>query len=286
MAAASDHKIKILHPVSSAELAGTERALLMLIDGGARERFRHVVALPERGPLLEQLEKRNAEFIIIERGGFSPSYHARLAAAMLRLRPHILHVHYSRIDAITARALGVKVVGRKNLTREAHHRTASRLPLFDRLAEMSVQAIITPSEFTRNDYIERGLARPERIFTIYNGIDPASFKGPFDKAAELEEFGLSPGALLITAVGRLVPLKGLADVVSAMPEISGQFPNAKLLLVDDGHPRKLRDRNPRKNRPARARALARRNRRGRATGPVGCRSHRVHLLKRPRARRR
>ena len=43
-------RIRVLHVVSSADLAGGERALLMLLDGSDTARFEHTVALTSDGP--------------------------------------------------------------------------------------------------------------------------------------------------------------------------------------------------------------------------------------------
>jgi glycosyltransferase involved in cell wall biosynthesis len=153
---------------------------------------------------------------------------------MLKLRPHVLHIHASRFHSIPARILGIKTIERKNLTRETFHNTPSRNPLFDRIGNSFIQMTITPSEYLRNYYIERGLAKPGRIAVVYNGIEAGNCYEQCDCDAALGELGLGAGAAAICAVGRLVPLKGFNDLIAAMPLIAVKHPAARLLLIGDG----------------------------------------------------
>ena len=227
-------RIRVLHIMSGAELAGTERALLMLVDGLDPARFEHAVALPERGPLEAEISRRNVTCEVVERGISGAGYHLRLAGLMLSLRPHIVHIHDSRLDALPARLMGAKVVTRKNLTRDPEHNALTANPALDRLAERLAHMTIVPSEFLRRYYLDRGLVDPHRIVTIYNGMDLAPFDAPPEREAVLNRLDLPDDALPVCCVGRLIPLKGLDDVINALPRILEHTPQARLVLVGDG----------------------------------------------------
>jgi glycosyltransferase involved in cell wall biosynthesis len=91
-----------------------------------------------------------------------------------------------------------------------------------------------------NETIERRLRQlqwlpPDRCSVVYPGIDPSLWQraGEAETAALRRELGLE-GKQVVTAVGRLRPIKGLAYLVQAMPEIVSSCPDARLLLVGHG----------------------------------------------------
>lgn len=68
---------------------------------------------------------------------------------------------------------------------------------------------------------------------IPNGIDLAKFRnGKGEKIRR--EFGINPKARLLLFIGRLVGVKGIEYLISAMPGILSKFPDTKLLIAGDG----------------------------------------------------
>jgi len=229
-----DSNRRVMHVVSSAELAGTERALLMLLQSADRAAFDHCVALPRHGPLSRALDALNAPCHIIAHPRCGPAYYLAFAQLLRRVRPALLHLHAERLHAAPARLLGIPVVERKNLTREPDHKTPSRSPVFDKFANRVVDMTIVPSEFLRRYYLDRGLTTRDRIFTIYNGIDTAPFDAPWDMDAARAALGLADSDIPVCAVGRLVPLKGVEDIINALPRVLEHEPAVKLVLIGDG----------------------------------------------------
>lgn len=78
-------------------------------------------------------------------------------------------------------------------------------------------------------------ARPADTEVIPYGVDVAAFR-PDPAAAELTRaaLGLSPGAPLVLALGRLVYKKGFGFLVDAMPRVLARRPDAKLVIAGYG----------------------------------------------------
>lgn len=76
-------------------------------------------------------------------------------------------------------------------------------------------------------------ADPARIRTIPNGCDAAIFH-PQPRAEARAALGLDADAELIVYVGRLVPEKGLRELLDAAAELTPQRPRLQLALVGDG----------------------------------------------------
>ena len=94
------------------------------------------------------------------------------------------------------------------------------------------QILVTVSEKTRRISLAEGV-KAERISVIQNGITPV----PFEGGSRLEvrtAAGIGPDDLFLLSVGRLVDAKAHDILVSAMPTVLKEFPNAKVGICGDG----------------------------------------------------
>lgn len=94
--------------------------------------------------------------------------------------------------------------------------------------------LIAVSEAIRRELLLRG-ARPERVTTILNGIDPRAFRrdparGPAVRAA----LGLSDDDIVLGAVGRLEPQKRFDRLLEVFVELRRECPRLRLVLVGEG----------------------------------------------------
>lgn len=76
-------------------------------------------------------------------------------------------------------------------------------------------------------------ADPARIRAIPNGCDASIFH-PQDRAAARAALGLDADAELVVYVGRLVPEKGLRELLDATATLAASRPRLQLALVGDG----------------------------------------------------
>jgi len=76
-------------------------------------------------------------------------------------------------------------------------------------------------------------ADPARIRAIPNGCDASIFH-PQDRAAARAALGLDADAELVVYVGRLVPEKGLRELLEATAALASSRPRLQLALVGDG----------------------------------------------------
>ena len=72
-----------------------------------------------------------------------------------------------------------------------------------------------------------------KIFLVVNGIEARFFRSPRCKEEIRKSLGLKPGEI-IGSVGRLSDVKGHAYLISAMPLILRNFPQAQLLISGEG----------------------------------------------------
>ena len=167
-------------------------------------------------------------------GGDIALHHAvRFALQLRRFRPDVLVVGTFRklwLASIAARIAGVPVVARIGLSSDVPRSAKYRL-VFRHL----VARVITNAEDVRREY-ERRLpgAPPPVLETIHKGIDVRTLTSKQTGRGRGEirdELGVSPGAVLIGGVGRLVSQKRfdrLIEAVAGLPE------GSELLLVGEG----------------------------------------------------
>lgn len=88
--------------------------------------------------------------------------------------------------------------------------------------------VVTPSESSRDDIIERLGLRPDRVQVVHNGIGSRFVPGPDPSTPRPHE---------ILAVGRLVPVKRFDMLVRAAAEAKKTVPDLRLTIVGDGYER-------------------------------------------------
>jgi glycosyltransferase involved in cell wall biosynthesis len=92
--------------------------------------------------------------------------------------------------------------------------------------------VLTVSHELRERALELG-ASAERSKAILNGCDTSIFR-PMDRASARLRLGMDPNARSIMFVGRLVPLKGLRELLEALPRVAARFPEIEFTCIGEG----------------------------------------------------
>jgi glycosyltransferase involved in cell wall biosynthesis len=105
---------------------------------------------------------------------------------------------------------------------------------FHRWLYQHVSLVIAISEVIRKNIIETCPINPDRIVTVYDGVDLERFDcGRVDRRAVRGELGLKEREIVIGMVGRFSPGKGHEEFLAAAHSIHRQFPEVKFLIVGD-----------------------------------------------------
>jgi glycogen(starch) synthase len=101
--------------------------------------------------------------------------------------------------------------------------------------------IITVSEVMREDLVRHGWPAP-KISVVWNGVDPEKYDPSQVKPQEISEVkqrhGVPQDGNMILFIGRLTWVKGVTNLVQAMPSIVKDFPKAKLVILGKGEEQK------------------------------------------------
>lgn len=108
----------------------------------------------------------------------------------------------------------------------------------ERYAARQCHLILSVADAMTQQFLARGIGRPEQYETVYSGMEVARYLEPRD-ASETREamrrsLGFSEGDFVIGTVARLAEHKGHDDILDACGEDLRANPSWKLLWVGDG----------------------------------------------------
>lgn len=114
----------------------------------------------------------------------------------------------------------------------AHSVPMSGNPMIGSDLDKKADKIIAVSDFIKNHLARSGLNGKAK--RIYHGVDTTKFT---DKGLNIKirrDLGLSLKDRVIVCVARLEPEKGIAQLISALPQIKQSIPKAKLVFIGGG----------------------------------------------------
>jgi len=97
-------------------------------------------------------------------------------------------------------------------------------------------AFIVVTDKVGNELIKTGIAEKNKIHRIYNGINPDDYAIINESAREefREKLNIKNGDIIIGTLSRLVPDKGLEDLIHAFALTHISNPETKLIIAGDG----------------------------------------------------
>jgi glycosyltransferase involved in cell wall biosynthesis len=156
----------------------------------------------------------------------------KIAQILRRKQAHILHMHTAH--AITLGSLAGKIARVPGLIISRRIHFPLRSPFLSRFKyQWGIDKIIAVSQEVKNQLIRDGIAE-DKIAVVHSGVDLSQFNPdvPFNQIRQ--ELAFSQNIPLVGIIGHLVPEKGQALVIQAVPEILKEVPEARFLLVGDG----------------------------------------------------
>ena len=220
----------ILFVHQSAEMYGSDKMLLSLVDGLDRSRFRAIVLLPSDGPLRDELSVRGitthvVPVVKVSRASLSPRGLLQLPFEIMRslkaisrlVRPEEVSVVHSNTLAVLSGAFWTRRYRIPHLWHVhemiVHPRIAKRLfPLFLRLW---ADRVVSNSLATEKLLLEVVPVLKPRLETIWNGMDRIAPVNPGAAYEFRKSLSLQPGEQLVVLMGRINRLKGQNLLVDA-----------------------------------------------------------------------
>lgn len=103
--------------------------------------------------------------------------------------------------------------------------------IFDKFILSKYDKILVVSSHIKKKVIENFKVPSEKVVVVHNGVDTNLFKYDYQGAREIrQKLGFTSNHLILF-VGRIVPQKGLIELIESLPDILVSVPDAKLIIV-------------------------------------------------------
>ncbi|MDH7564203.1 MAG: glycosyltransferase family 4 protein [Candidatus Bathyarchaeota archaeon] len=100
-----------------------------------------------------------------------------------------------------------------------------------------VDRIVTVSHAMQEDLARHGWPK-SKISVVWNGVDPERYNPEKCDAKKVkavrERYGIKPDEKMILFLGRLTWVKGITNLVQAMPTVLQEYPKTKLVILGKG----------------------------------------------------
>jgi len=230
--------VRVAQLVTELDPGGAERVVYELATGLDRRRFEQVVISlqPATGEFASELSRAGVRVLSVGmRSKLDVFARARLARILREEAVQLLHthmIHASYLGRRAARSAGVRAV--ISTVHVVERRWRPWHYWADRLTSHLVDVEVCVSEAVRRQTLRRAGLPPEKVRVILNGVDPARFRGPFDRAATRRSLGVPENSKLLVSLGRLRWQKGHDVAVRALAILLRDDPGIRLAVVGDG----------------------------------------------------
>lgn len=230
----------VLHLIETRETGGAENMLIRLIDHLPTDRYRSIVGLPGDGWLNRQFLARGIETVLFPLERSVDLAWIRHARRLIRTRRvALIHAHefamnsYGALMSYLTGVPGIATVhGRGYYAARLRRRLVYRF-----VARRSTMVAV--SEDIRRLLIGTVGVRPDRVRTIWNGVELDRFRLDPERAAQLREqvraeWGVGPDQPVVGTVGNLDPVKGHAYLIDAAAPVCRAYPTAMFVIAGHG----------------------------------------------------
>ena len=223
----------ILHINSAHTWRGGEQQTLWLCQGLLRRGHKIFLACQPGSDLHQKGEATGiAVCPVVMRGEWDIWAVRELIGLIRQHSVEIVHFHTAHAHALGLLAAQLAKVPIRVLTRRVDFHI-HRHPLNRWKYGSGLTAIIAISEGIRDVLIQDGLA-PERVTTVYSGIDLQRIENVGNGSYVRDEFDISEDTLLIGIVGALAPHKDHRNFLEAAAIVKQSVPDVRFLIVGDG----------------------------------------------------
>ncbi len=219
------------------EIGGAERELLVMLERLPQYGYRPVVACPDGGPLAPELARRGIETRtaplppwrkLFAYPGRAAAVHA-LRDVIASVQPALIHVNDIWWVPQTLRA----VTGLPAVPIVAHVRQEIEPPKVMRY-QLERADLVFPVSRQIQRSLEAGGVRPERLRTLYSGLDMVCVKDQDSGLDARRRLGIPAEAVLLGTVANLFERKGYEVMLRALPMIVKTSPAVHYLMVGRG----------------------------------------------------
>src|SRR5262245_3867353 len=195
-------------------------------------------------PLRDQLTASGVEVHALPDRGHGPMGAARrfrtLVQTFQRYPGCVVHMHFTGYRGGDLVVLAARLGGASKIVRSVHLPPVPPITRIDRAGitwrDRLLSRVICVSGPTRQAHLDDLGRDPDKCVVVHNGIDLVRFSPRVDGDGVRAELGLAEGTPLVGTVSRLgEERKGVRYFVEAAALVARGHPEARFLIVGDGH---------------------------------------------------
>ena len=228
-----DKKIKIAYIISSAEIGGTEKMLLLMLENINRYVFEQpvVFAIKGKGKFTEELKKKNIKTYVYNFKE-KPFVFFLFLQTLKKESPDIIH-SFLFAGNITGRISGyllktpLVISSQRSIDawRKWYHW------IIDGLTSAWADLIISNSFSGKDVLVKKAHINPHKIIVIPNGISSVKLQCNVSR----ESLGLKDSEIVVGTVGNLKKAKGHIYLIRAAEIVLKQFPHTTFIITGEGN---------------------------------------------------
>jgi glycosyltransferase involved in cell wall biosynthesis/MFS family permease len=225
-------KMNILQVVSSPAGGGRELDAVPLSKKLIQRGHNAIILCKKDSPVDIKAKQNNIPTLYTKMNWyFNPIEIIKIAFILRKYKIDVIHCHWTR-DLLNL-IIASKLVKRIPIVLTKHvYSTISKKDIFHKLVFNNVNCVIAICNLVKQNLIDTTPVKPQKIVTIYNGIDienewvPSKYFGKVKK-----EFNIKEDQILIGMVGRINEGKGQHILIEAIPKIISKIPSAMFLFA-------------------------------------------------------
>ena len=232
--------MRIIHMISGGDVGGAKTHVLSLLDGLNKTEDVHLICFTE-GEFAQEARRLGIPTTVLCDGSLF-SVRRRILAMIRHDGYQVIHCHGARANMmgmLLRRRAAIPVISTIHSDYRLDYMgrpfAALTYGTINRLSLRRLDAWIGVSDGMSQLMISRGFD-PQRIFTLYNGIDFTLRQDFPPREAYLRELGvkLEPDSVVFGIATRISPLKDMATLIRAFAGALQSHPHIRLVIAGDG----------------------------------------------------
>lgn len=232
-----ENRLSILYIIPTLKIGGSERQLLNLVNEFKAHYRITVCCLYGKGELLDSFVATGVEVVDLGLAGiWDVRVIPRFLKVLLRSRYAMLHAFLFDSVVLTcflAKLSGVPIIISSRRNYDDWMR--GRHIFTQRLANFFTDKVTVNARKIKEFIMEKEKLNEQKIAVIYNGIDVDFFHPGISENGLRQKFGIQDNTPLVGTIASFKISKGHTYLLDAISLVRKKLPDAKFLMVGEGH---------------------------------------------------
>jgi glycosyltransferase involved in cell wall biosynthesis len=231
-------KLKLMQITHDLSIGGLQQVIVNICRTINRDKFDiSVLCLRDLGEFTMEVESMGIKVFYLPQKDKGTDYLSFLKVARILRNEKIDIIHTHNTQPFLDGTIGAFLSGVKTIVHTDHARDfpdKKRYMVAEWLMSRFAYKVVGVSDHTSLNLIKYEHISPEKIITIFNGIDELKYNIKIDKMKKRKTLGIKLNGPVIGLGVRLSHQKGITHLLQAMPSIIKKIPNLSLVIAGKG----------------------------------------------------